>query len=151
MWTSTKSSGSGIKGSIRGKSTKSAATHKQRANAHSTSGSNSDAGKRKRKKVAAKKIAARKVKQIKAAPKAALIQYRMSPIELRAIARDMLADMRQEDIAKMLMLAPRTMRRWLKGDAKIDGSSTALLRLLWAGRISVGDIRDALAGPGSAP
>jgi DNA-binding transcriptional regulator YiaG len=94
--------------------------------------------------------AAKKVKKIKAIPKAKLIQYRMSPIELRTIARDVLPELRQEDIAEMLMLAPRTMRRWLKGDAKIDGSSSALLRLLWAGRIQLRDIRAALARPGGA-
>lgn len=74
-------------------------------------------------------------------------RYRMSPIEFRAIAREVLPDMRQDDIADMLMLAPRTMRRWLKGDSEIDGSSTALLRMLRAGLISRYQIKDALEQP----
>lgn len=72
-------------------------------------------------------------------------QHRMSPIELRDISTRVLPHMRQEDIARMLMASPRAMRRWLKGDAKIDGSTTALLRLLKARRITLKDIRTALA------
>ncbi len=152
MLTSTKSSDSGTKVSIRGKSTKSSAARKRTVNAHSTPVLKS-VTKRKRKKAAVKKIkkvAVKKVRKIKAPPRAKLVQYRMSPIELRAIARDVLTNMRQEDIAEMLMLAPRTMRRWLKGDAKIDGSSTALLRMLRAGYITLYTIRAALARPGGA-
>lgn len=81
------------------------------------------------------------------APAKRAMRYRMSPIEFRAIAREVLPDMRQDDIADMLMLAPRTMRRWLKGDSEIDGSSTALLRMLRAGLISRYQIKDALEQP----
>ena len=70
---------------------------------------------------------------------------RMSPIELRNIADKILTEMRQEDIATMLDVHERTMRRWLKGDAEINGSATALLRLLRAGKLTLNDIRQALA------
>jgi len=71
-------------------------------------------------------------------------RYRMSPIELRDICARVFPSVRQEDVGELLMVAPRTMRRWLKGDAKIDGGSTALLRLLRAGVITANQVRSAL-------
>jgi hypothetical protein len=68
----------------------------------------------------------------------------MSPIELRDICARVLPDIRQEDVGELLMVAPRTMRRWLKGDAKIDGGATVVLRFLRAGVVTLDQVRVAL-------
>jgi DNA-binding transcriptional regulator YiaG len=73
--------------------------------------------------------------------------FRMSAIELRDIAANILPQLRQEDLATLLDINERTMRRWLAGDAEINASATALLRLLRAGRIALADIRTALSQP----
>lgn len=71
----------------------------------------------------------------------------MSPIELRDISARVLPDLRQEDIATLVGMSERSMRRWLKGDASISGAATALLRLLRAKRITLEDVRAALSQP----
>jgi hypothetical protein len=148
MNSSTKSSRSGTKVSTRSRSKKRSTTRrKQTANGRSTSASKGAAKLRGVKSSAKKKVAKKiavpeKTPRKKAAPP--FERYRMSPIELRDICARVLPDIRQEDVGELLMVAPRTMRRWLKGDAKIDGGATVVLRFLRAGVVTLDQVRVAL-------
>jgi hypothetical protein len=77
----------------------------------------------------------------------------MTPIELRDIVARLFPNKRQDDLAaELLNIEGRTLRRWLKGDAQIDGCATVLLRLLRGGRITLADVRAAYAQrPGLSP
>jgi transcriptional regulator with XRE-family HTH domain len=59
--------------------------------------------------------------------------------------------MNQEEQAAIFDIDTRTLRRWLSGEAGINGSATVLLRLLRAGRITLDDCRAALAQSPDTP
>lgn len=67
----------------------------------------------------------------------------MSPIEFRKIWKRHLDMLRQSDVAELLDVAPRSLRRWIAGDARVFGPAKILLRLLDRRIVSLNDIRDA--------
>ena len=67
-------------------------------------------------------------------------QYlKMQPIELRLIMRKL--RLQSRDLADLFDQGIRTVRRHVKGEARIDGPERAVLRLLYRGRITLQEIR----------
>ncbi len=66
----------------------------------------------------------------------------MTPSQLKvALARLRLSQMA---LARLFDQAPRTVRRWIAGDARVPATATALLRLAVSGKITIRDIEEAL-------
>lgn len=67
----------------------------------------------------------------------------MEPVEYRAVMREM--GWQQADVAARLHLGRRTIRRAANGEARIDGPSTALMRLMAEGVVTPEEVARAMA------
>lgn len=71
---------------------------------------------------------------------------RMTPLEFRRIIER--TGVSQEDVADLLLEAPRTLRRHLKGHHRVSGSTTIVMRCIDRGIISLDDVRAVTARTG---